>query len=835
MTAALLASGGGGLGEQVLAYLVAGLASAAIFAIAASGLVVTYTTSGVFNFAHGAFGMMAAFTYWQLHASSADGGWGLPNWLAVPLVVLVIAPAFGALIERVVMRGLRGSPEVVRIVVTVALMLALLGIAPVIWPDDVARTVAPFFGEHVVMIAGVGVSWHRILTMGAAIAVALGLRFVLFSTRLGTSMRAVVDDPDLARLNGIRPDAVSMASWSLGSSLAALSGVLIASQSGLNAVGLTLLVVNAFAAAVFGRLVSVPRAFVGSIVLGLITSFTVGFAKAGDADVLQRALQSFENKTGLTIANVQPAMPAIVLFVVLWFTRDERSRSHSGPKTMTSARVPSWPLALFGAAALIGATAMVGSLMGDRDRLSLIGGLLFALVVLSLVPLTGYSGQMCLAQMTFFGIGVVSMAHYGVDNPWLGLVIATVGTGVVGAVIALPAMRQRGIYLALLTAAFALLVNILVFKQQKVMPNGSVSVPSLFSAASTTYGRALILATAFSVLGLGVVAVRRSSLGRRLVALRDSPDACATLGMNLVGAKLTVFALSAGIAGMAGALSSQISSSDSFALESSMGVLMLGVVGGIAAVSGALFGGMMMGAFASVFATLFGINRIGWFSVGSVSVGDIMRFTPGLMGMNLGRNPDGATGQAAEGFRPVGEDPVSVGIATVGGVVIWGLARAGVIGNWSFVAAEVGWIFAFVPLLPFLRRDLADRSTLGGRGLRAVAVGLVCVTAIAAFDWSSISSNGWKVIAILAAVILQARFTMAAAGPVPGVTEAAVHDPSPDLVGVEEPFSHAIVVDADRALDLDEARDFAVHDAGIGPAGGPSNAGGPDDSMLAVV
>ena len=358
MTAALLASEGAGLGAQVLAYLVAGLASAAIFAIAASGLVVTYTTSGVFNFAHGAFGMMAAFTYWQLHASSADGGWGLPNWVAVPLVVLVVAPAFGALIERVVMRGLRGSPEVVRIVVTVALMLALLGIAPVIWSDDVARTVAPFFGERVVMIAGVGVSWHRIVTMVAAIGVALGLRFVLFSTRLGTSMRAVVDDPDLARLNGIRPDAVSMASWSLGSSLAALSGVLIASQIGLNAVALTLLVVNAFAAAVFGRLVSVPRAFVGSIVLGLITSFTVGFAKAGDADVLQRALRSFEKNTGLTLANLQPAMPAIVLLVVLWFTKDERTRSHAGPKAMTSARVPSWPLALFGAAALIGGTGI---------------------------------------------------------------------------------------------------------------------------------------------------------------------------------------------------------------------------------------------------------------------------------------------------------------------------------------------------------------------------------------------------------------------------------------------------------------------------------------------
>jgi branched-chain amino acid transport system permease protein len=260
------------------------------------------------------------------------------------------------------MRGLRGTAEVVRIVVTIGLMLAMLTIAPVIWPEDEARNVDSFFAGSKIDLFGVGISYHRITTLVVALLVALFLRIILFQTRLGTAMRAVVDDPSLARLNGIRPDTVSMVSWALGSALAALSGVLIASQSALNATTLTLLVVNAFAAAVFGRLTSLPRAFVGAVVLGLAEALTVGFIKAGTGNALERAITDFE-KSGWTITNLQPAMPAIVLFIVMWFTNDTRSRSHSLTVSRERFNVPTWRLAIFGGVALIVVTAMFGSLI----------------------------------------------------------------------------------------------------------------------------------------------------------------------------------------------------------------------------------------------------------------------------------------------------------------------------------------------------------------------------------------------------------------------------------------------------------------------------------------
>ena len=131
--------------QSFLNFTVVGIATAAVYAIAASGLVVTYTTSGIFNFAHGAVGMISAFLYWQVNAPTVSGGWGWPVWLSVIFVVFIAAPLMGALIERVIMRGLEGATEVVKIVVTVSLLLALVGLSQWIWPGNVTRSYPRFF------------------------------------------------------------------------------------------------------------------------------------------------------------------------------------------------------------------------------------------------------------------------------------------------------------------------------------------------------------------------------------------------------------------------------------------------------------------------------------------------------------------------------------------------------------------------------------------------------------------------------------------------------------------------------------------------------------------
>lgn len=794
-----------GLVQQILNYTVAGLATAAIYAIAASGLVVTYTTSGIFNFAHGAFGMMAAFLYWQLGAKSSDGGWGLGYGWAFVLVVFVIAPLFGALVERVVMRNLRGTSEMLRVAVTVGLMLALLALAPVIWAPDEARDVPDLISGRV-RIFDVGVSYHRILTVVIALVVALVLRLLLFGTRFGTAMRAVVDDPDLAGLNGIAPQRVSSASWALGSSLAALSGVLIVSQVALSAVGLTLLVVNAFAAAVFGRLQSLQRAFVGAVVLGLAEAYVIGFVRTDDTSALGRAVGRFEG-TGWSVANLQPAMPAIVLFVVMFFSTDTRSRSHAIERVRGRIRVPRWPSALFGALALVVVTAAIGSLLSTGDQLSVADGLLLALVVLSLVPLTGFSGQMCMAQMTFFGIGVLAMGHFGPTNIGLGVAAAVAISAAAGVLVALPALRLRGIYLALLTAAFATLTLNLIFKQQVMMPNQSLTVPPLAHVVNTPFGRLMELSVAFALIALLIVAVRRSALGRRMVALSDAPDACSTMGLNAVGTKLTAFAISAAIAGFAGAISGQIYQADSFGLESSLAVLLFSVVGGVGSVAGALIGGLLLGTFQSILNGLFATTRFGFFSVWSVSVTDLMRLGPGLMGMNLGSNPAGIASQVDEGLEPLERRPSLFAALLGGAAVLWCATKYDVISHWGFFAGLTVWLTAAAPLLaPLARRRPPGEGRTGTTDVRggpyavpAFVAGAVLTLVAAFIPWdTAFSSNGWRFVLIVAMAALGAAALMSLAVADP---EHDVRDDAND-VALGRRLTTSEVLDADRALDL---------------------------------
>ncbi|HLM28365.1 MAG TPA: branched-chain amino acid ABC transporter permease, partial [Acidimicrobiales bacterium] len=244
--------------ETFLQYTILGLVTGGVYGIAASGLVVTYTTSGIFNFAHGAIAMLAAFVYWQVRFD-----WGWPAPVALVVVLGVLAPLLGALLYVVLMRGLRGTSEVTRIVVPVSVMLGFLALATWIWDPtpSTPRLFLLFFGaDNTVSIGGVNVTYHELLAMVLAVVIALSLRVLFFRTRNGVAMRAVVDDPDLLELNAGRPERLAAISWALGAFLAALAGVLITPIQGsaMSATALTLLVIDAFAAAMFGRLRSLP-------------------------------------------------------------------------------------------------------------------------------------------------------------------------------------------------------------------------------------------------------------------------------------------------------------------------------------------------------------------------------------------------------------------------------------------------------------------------------------------------------------------------------------------------------------------------------------------------
>lgn len=670
--------------DELLRLTVLGLCTASIFALAASGLVLTYTTTGIFNFAHGAIGMLGAFAYWQLQSA-----WGWPVPLALAVVLLVLAPALGIVIERGIMRGLVDAPETVRIVVTISLLVALLGLGLWVWSPQEPHPTESLFPGSTLDLLGVRISWHQASAFLVAVGVAVGLRLLLFRTRAGLDMRAAVDSRPLAQLHGARPDRSAALAWAIGCSLAALAGILISGSLGtLSHLNLTLLIVNAYAAAMVGRLRSLPLTFLGAVVLGLADSYAIGYVPS----------------TNAYFATFRFVLPVVLLFLVLLALPNPQLRTRAVSASREDIPRPSWATALKTAGAIVATTAVAASVLSDADalRASKIFGV--ALIALSLVPLTGFAGQVSLCQMSFAAIGAIAMAHHGGGGDPLGLLYAAVICGVVGAIVALPALRLSGIYLALATAAFAVFLDrwfftlpafdvgplhIAVF-DLGVIAVRPVDLPGLDTTDRSTL--LVVLSVLFSLAYLLVVAVRRSTFGQRLLAMKDSPAACATLGIDLTRLKLAVFALSASMAGVGGALYAGTLGSvgyERFSLFESLPLLLLGVVGGIGTASGALFAGLVLGGFpiaVGIWPFLENLNRV----------------LPGTMGVALGRNPNGAVRDIADRYRILAEVPaaawglvLSLGgaaaLAVTGSLSGWGLVYAGVVAllAWPGVADVV--------------------------------------------------------------------------------------------------------------------------------------------------
>jgi branched-chain amino acid transport system permease protein len=610
--------------DKFLAFTIVGIVTGSLYAVSASGLVVTYATSGIFNIAHGAIGMLMAFTFWQIAV-----GWGLPLPIAFALTVLVIAPLFGALIERVLIRALRGASVGVSLVVTVGLMVTLIGLAQSVWNPQEARIAPRFFGQEGFEVAGNFLFWHDAITLVLALGVALFLWQFLTRTRLGVAMRAVVDDRNLMALNGARPDRLSMVSWAMGASLAAAAGIMLAPTINLSVIPLTLLVVNAYAAAVVGKLKSLPLTFLGALALGLTENYVVGYVS------LQGALQ------GLRLS-----IPTLFLFAFLLLVPEARLRAGRIGGAVTP-RLPSRRRAAFGAVAFVGVALLLSGFLDPVNLGRAAQGLALGIIMLSLVPLTGFGGQVSLCQMTFAGLGAFAMARLAENGSILGLVAALVLAAVVGALVALPALRLQGLYLALATMAFAVLMDNMFFPNQQVFGNlGSLEVTRLrlfglsFDSDRSFF---VLLAVAFSLFALLVMALRRGQFGRALSAMRDSPVASAMVGLDLTKVKLAVFMISAAMAGVGGAFFGMAQGAAGpldFLMIRSLPLLLLAVVGGITTATGALIGGMSLAILPVI------QSRV-------PAIGGLVLLTAGMAGILLGRNPNGIAQFVAEGLRRV--------------------------------------------------------------------------------------------------------------------------------------------------------------------------------------
>jgi branched-chain amino acid transport system permease protein len=572
-------------------FIVIGIFAGSLYGLAAMGMVLTYKTVGVFNFAYGAIAMFCAYAYWQLHDA-----WGISAWVAMPILFLVVAPLVGIILEAL-FRPLSGAPTEVVIVVSLGVLAFITAFAVRIWPQDhqleaIFPTSTFRLGSHL------HVGYDQLGTLLVSLAMAAVLWTLLRRTRFGTQTRAVVDNPDLSDMIGIHGDNVRRMAWILSSVFAALVGILLSPTQGLDVNQLVLVVIYAFAPAVLGILFGLPSAYLGGLGLGIAVSLMSKFSNSG------------------TVANLEAALPYIALFVLLIAFGKRLKGAGSGAVAQRLSALRSsnrsrtrdlviGPLRIDRVLA-VGLTAFALALfvplgVPGPKLFNITQGVVYALIALTLVVLTGWTGQISLAQFSFVGVGAFTAGHLAGAHGQHFLYAVLVGMLLcipLGVIVGLVSLRLSGLYLALATMAFALVMDDVVFNRSDVsggLTGITVPRPQIFGISFS--GRAALYelcVVTFGVVAVAAYLLRKGPVGRRLHIVRDSPLAASTVGVNLTVTKVVVFVICAMVASLGGALFGSLQQAITpldFMWSTSLEVLLLVVLGGRSVISGALIAG----------------------------------------------------------------------------------------------------------------------------------------------------------------------------------------------------------------------------------------------------
>lgn len=529
--------------SDVLQFALIGLALGSLYSLASQGLIVIYRGSGVLNFAHGAIGMFGAYVAWEVRTEN-DLTWspfpGEHSFLVALIIGVAVSAALGALAHLLVMRQLRHAAPLARVVATLGILIVLQAGAVIRYTSNVIFPPVELPNEQV-HFWDITITVDRFILVGVAAVLTLILWALYRYSRFGLATSAVAENQRAASSIGLSSDMVATINWGLGSALAGLAAILVSPIITLSVNGMTNVVLAALAAALVAEFRSFPIAFAAGMAIGI-----------GESE-----LTRYVDQPG-----VPKALPfAVIVIILLVRGRALPVRGHFLQRLprVGLGRI-SWPGLIIAIAGAVILTISVPLVWQD----SLVITFATAIVLLSIVVVTGYAGQLSLGQFAIAGFGawVAGRLVHAQDWPFTAaIVVGALATIPLGALFALPAVRARGINLAVLTLGLGAALELVLFNNANYTGGffGTlVGRPSFFGLdiTSTTHpGRYALVCLGFLViLTLAVANMRRGRAGRRLIAVRANERAAAALGINVVGAKLFAFSLSAGIAAIGGTL-----------------------------------------------------------------------------------------------------------------------------------------------------------------------------------------------------------------------------------------------------------------------------------------
>jgi branched-chain amino acid transport system permease protein len=593
--------------QQFIGYVLSGIPFGGSYAIVAVSLVLTYQATGVFNFAFGGQAYAAAFVFTILTENQH-----MAAWLAGVISVLVMSPLLGLAFDRLLFRHIPNSNTTAKMVVGISLLVGIPSIMPVIFgSQNLDDTASILFSPNAVYfhVDGNPVGGNLMATATVTIVILVALTALLRYTNLGLQMRGAVESRRLVQLDGVNAGGVVAVAWAISSMMAGLAGVLLAPYfAPIQPQSYSTLMVAAIGAAAWGLLRSIPIATGVALLIGLITT-TVG---------------SYLPPDGWINAYIVPAFPFLVLVGALLLLPGMRSLDLSRdplatidpppPATAAASRAPTVDKIIRRAWWVLLTAFIVSMLTWIPATWMTVfnSGLALSTLLLSITLITGMAGQLSLSQATLAGVGAFTSAqlanHLGL-NMLIGGIVGALVAAAVATILAVLSLRLRGLGLALMTLAGALLFDSTFFNQAAIT-GGASGLPLLpkwvgfqevikgfpSSALFNSDGHALFI-LCFIVLTacvMVVLMVRRGTVGRNLAAMRGSETAAAGLGINLTWQRIMVFALAGGIAGLGGLLLTiqrQLASSQDWNFEFSLVFVVLVVTTGVGTVEGAIQAG----------------------------------------------------------------------------------------------------------------------------------------------------------------------------------------------------------------------------------------------------